>query len=43
MVCRQWRMASAHEDFWKRLSFEGENVTEEKGMEFAIVFFIGAV
>eukprot|EP00250_Pteridium_aquilinum_P013942 c21675_g1_i1 orf=375-3545(-) len=30
MVCRQWRIASAHEDFWKSLSFEGGNVTEEK-------------
>lgn len=30
MVCRQWRVASAHEDLWKCLSFEGTNVTSEK-------------
>ncbi|XP_026441204.1 F-box/LRR-repeat protein 15-like isoform X2 [Papaver somniferum] len=27
-VCRQWRSASGHEDFWKRLNFEDRNITE---------------
>ncbi|KAI3994998.1 hypothetical protein MKX01_019812 [Papaver californicum] len=27
-VCRQWRSASGHEDFWKHLNFEDRNITE---------------
>ncbi|CAM6098750.1 unnamed protein product [Calypogeia fissa] len=30
MVCKQWRMASAHEDFWKVLNFEGRHVSHEQ-------------
>ncbi|CAI9298040.1 unnamed protein product [Lactuca saligna] len=26
-VCRQWRMASAHEDFWRILNFENRNIS----------------
>ncbi|KAF7830416.1 F-box/LRR-repeat protein 15-like [Senna tora] len=26
-VCRQWRAASAHEDFWRCLNFEDRNIT----------------
>ncbi|KAD3068194.1 hypothetical protein E3N88_36074 [Mikania micrantha] len=26
-VCRQWRLASAHEDFWRFLSFENRNIS----------------
>lgn len=26
-VCRQWRAASAHEDFWKCLNFEDRNIS----------------
>ncbi|KAL1830703.1 F-box/LRR-repeat protein 15 [Daucus carota subsp. sativus] len=26
-VCRQWRTASTHEDFWKRLDFENRNIS----------------
>ncbi|KAK9055317.1 hypothetical protein SSX86_026399 [Deinandra increscens subsp. villosa] len=26
-VCRQWRIASAHEDFWRFLSFENRNIS----------------
>jgi hypothetical protein len=32
MVCRQWHMASLHQEFWQSLSFVGEHVTGEKGM-----------
>ncbi|OVA06837.1 F-box domain [Macleaya cordata] len=27
-VCRQWRTASGHEDFWRCLNFEERNITE---------------
>ncbi|MCL7033267.1 hypothetical protein MKW94_010275 [Papaver nudicaule] len=27
-VCRQWRSACGHEDFWKRLNFEDRSITE---------------
>ncbi|XP_022732553.1 F-box/LRR-repeat protein 15-like isoform X2 [Durio zibethinus] len=30
MVCRQWRAASAHEDFWRCLNFENRNVSLEQ-------------
>ncbi|CAM6026920.1 unnamed protein product [Sphagnum balticum] len=30
MVCRQWRMASVHEDFWKSLNFEGRKVSHDQ-------------
>ncbi|CAK9278008.1 unnamed protein product [Sphagnum jensenii] len=30
MVCRQWRAASAHEDFWKSLNFEGRKVSHDQ-------------
>ncbi|XP_024523229.1 F-box/LRR-repeat protein 15 [Selaginella moellendorffii] len=30
IVCRQWRVASAHEDFWKILNFEGRRVTPKQ-------------
>ncbi len=33
MVCRQWRMASVHEDFWKSLNFEGRKVSHDQGLE----------
>ncbi|KAI3786966.1 hypothetical protein L1987_41081 [Smallanthus sonchifolius] len=26
-VCRQWRIASAHEDFWRSLNFENRNIS----------------
>ncbi|KAL4571153.1 hypothetical protein LXL04_017904 [Taraxacum kok-saghyz] len=26
-VCRQWRVASAHEDFWRILNFENRNIS----------------
>ncbi|CAI9095930.1 OLC1v1031969C1 [Oldenlandia corymbosa var. corymbosa] len=26
-VCRQWRAASSHEDFWRFLNFEGRHIT----------------
>lgn len=29
-VCKQWRTASAHEDFWKCLNFENRNITVEQ-------------
>ncbi|CAL0319094.1 unnamed protein product [Lupinus luteus] len=29
-VCRQWRSASAHEDFWKRLNFENRKISAEQ-------------
>ncbi|XP_030538418.1 F-box/LRR-repeat protein 15 [Rhodamnia argentea] len=29
-VCRQWRVASAHEDFWKCLNFENRNISIEQ-------------
>ncbi|TKY58006.1 F-box/LRR-repeat protein 15 [Spatholobus suberectus] len=29
-VCKQWRAASAHEDFWKSLNFEDRNISEEQ-------------
>ncbi|KAK3041749.1 hypothetical protein RJ639_000673 [Escallonia herrerae] len=29
-VCRQWRTASSHEDFWKFLNFENRNVSLEQ-------------
>ncbi|XP_011019349.1 PREDICTED: F-box/LRR-repeat protein 15 [Populus euphratica] len=30
MVCRQWRAASAHEDFWRCLDFENRNISVEQ-------------
>ncbi|KAE8658036.1 F-box/LRR-repeat protein 15 [Hibiscus syriacus] len=30
MVCRQWRSASAHEDFWWCLNFENRNISLEQ-------------
>ncbi|EEF46136.1 conserved hypothetical protein [Ricinus communis] len=30
MVCRQWRAASAHEDFWRCLNFENRNISIEQ-------------
>ncbi|XP_012077197.1 F-box/LRR-repeat protein 15 isoform X2 [Jatropha curcas] len=30
MVCRQWRAASAHEDFWRFLNFENRSVSVEQ-------------
>lgn len=30
MVCRQWRAASAHEDFWRCLNFEYRNISLEQ-------------
>ncbi|XP_050367142.1 F-box/LRR-repeat protein 15 [Argentina anserina] len=30
IVCRQWRAASAHEDFWKCLNFENRNISVEQ-------------
>ncbi|XP_038699371.1 F-box/LRR-repeat protein 15 [Tripterygium wilfordii] len=30
MVCRQWRVASAHEDFWRCLNFENRNISVEQ-------------
>lgn len=27
MVCKQWRAASAHEDFWRALDFENRNIS----------------
>ncbi|KAG7545257.1 F-box domain [Arabidopsis suecica] len=30
MVCRQWRVASAHEDFWKVLNFENIRISMEQ-------------
>ncbi|XP_047320069.1 F-box/LRR-repeat protein 15-like [Impatiens glandulifera] len=30
MVCRQWRSASAHEDFWRYLNFENRNISLEQ-------------
>ncbi|MBA0868614.1 hypothetical protein Goshw_016326, partial [Gossypium schwendimanii] len=30
MVCRQWRSASAHEDFWRCLNFENRSISLEK-------------
>ncbi|KAL1215891.1 F-box/LRR-repeat protein 15 [Cardamine amara subsp. amara] len=30
MVCRQWRVASAHEDFWKVLNFENIRISIEQ-------------
>ncbi|RYR05982.1 hypothetical protein Ahy_B06g085793 isoform D [Arachis hypogaea] len=29
-VCKQWRVASAHEDFWKSLNFEDRNISVEQ-------------
>ncbi|XP_059644394.1 F-box/LRR-repeat protein 15 isoform X2 [Cornus florida] len=29
-VCRQWRAASAHEDFWRFLNFENRNITVQQ-------------
>lgn len=29
-VCKQWRSASAHEDFWKCLNFENRNISMEQ-------------
>ncbi|KAI4337187.1 hypothetical protein L6164_015633 [Bauhinia variegata] len=29
-VCRQWRAASAHEDFWRCLNFEDRNISVEQ-------------
>lgn len=34
-VCRQWRAASAHEDFWKSLNFESRQVSHKQGALFA--------
>ncbi|KAG6555990.1 hypothetical protein Mapa_001930 [Marchantia paleacea] len=30
MVCKQWRVASTHEDFWKSLNFENRSVSHEQ-------------
>jgi hypothetical protein len=30
MVCRQWRVASAHEDFWRVLNFENIRISMEQ-------------
>ncbi|XVE53839.1 hypothetical protein DITRI_Ditri03aG0034200 [Diplodiscus trichospermus] len=30
MVCRQWRAASSHEDFWRFLNFENRNISLEQ-------------
>ncbi|XP_022750048.1 F-box/LRR-repeat protein 15-like isoform X6 [Durio zibethinus] len=30
MVCKQWRAASAHEDFWRCLNFENRNIYLEQ-------------
>ncbi|CAK7352790.1 unnamed protein product [Dovyalis caffra] len=30
MVCRQWRAASAHEDFWRCLNFKNRNISVEQ-------------
>ncbi|KAI4377016.1 hypothetical protein MLD38_014712 [Melastoma candidum] len=30
IVCRQWRAASAHEDFWRCLNFENRNISAEQ-------------
>ncbi|KAK8991560.1 hypothetical protein V6N11_062566 [Hibiscus sabdariffa] len=30
MVCRQWRSASAHEDFWRCLNFESRDISLEQ-------------
>ncbi|XVF48748.1 hypothetical protein PTKIN_Ptkin03bG0214400 [Pterospermum kingtungense] len=30
MVCRQWRTASGHEDFWRCLNFEDRNISLEQ-------------
>ncbi|KAG6608338.1 F-box/LRR-repeat protein 15, partial [Cucurbita argyrosperma subsp. sororia] len=30
IVCRQWRAASAHEDFWRCLNFENRNISMEQ-------------
>ncbi|KAG8657229.1 hypothetical protein MANES_03G053433v8 [Manihot esculenta] len=30
MVCRQWRAASVHEDFWRCLNFENRNISIEQ-------------
>lgn len=27
MVCKQWRVASAHEDFWRSLDFENRSIS----------------
>ncbi|KAF5802605.1 putative F-box domain, leucine-rich repeat domain superfamily [Helianthus annuus] len=29
-VCRQWRAASAHEDFWRVLNFENRNISPQQ-------------
>ncbi|KAI3514043.1 hypothetical protein L1887_12359 [Cichorium endivia] len=29
-VCRQWRLASAHEDFWRFLNFENQNISPQQ-------------
>ncbi|KAJ0749277.1 putative F-box domain, leucine-rich repeat domain superfamily, F-box-like domain superfamily [Helianthus annuus] len=29
-VCKQWRVASAHEDFWRLLSFENSNISPQQ-------------
>ncbi|KAJ6406586.1 hypothetical protein OIU84_010156 [Salix udensis] len=35
-VCRQWRAASSHEDFWRCLNFENRNISVEQ-CEFDLV------
>lgn len=30
IVCRQWRAASAHEDFWRCLNFENRKISMEQ-------------
>ncbi|KAL7170798.1 hypothetical protein ACSBR2_035635 [Camellia fascicularis] len=30
MVCRQWRAASVHEDFWRFLNFENRNISVQQ-------------
>ncbi|KAL4195823.1 hypothetical protein AMTRI_Chr04g243000 [Amborella trichopoda] len=32
-VCRQWRAASAHEDFWRCLNFENRNISHQQFRE----------
>ncbi|GFS31308.1 F-box family protein [Actinidia rufa] len=36
MVCKQWRAASAHEDFWRGLDFENRNISVQ---QLVLIFF----
>lgn len=40
MVCRQWRAASVHEDFWRFLDFENRNISVEQCEYYLHVDFI---